>query len=120
MGQERPRHPVSGRERVQLHAALNVYEPTQGLLDETSCVNAQNAKCLYEQLLTAHPDKARIYVVCDKARYYQNKELRARRADKTICRVFLPPYLPNLNLMERFWKYLRQKIINTPFYRTKD
>jgi transposase len=33
--------------------------------------------------------------------------------------VFLPPYSPNLNLMERFWKYLRQKIINTTFYRTK-
>jgi len=74
----------------------------------------------YEQLLTAHPDKARIYVVCDKARYYQNKELRARRADKPFCQVFLPPYLPNLNLMERFWKYLRQKTINTLFYRTKD
>ncbi|MEJ7662224.1 MAG: transposase [Hymenobacter sp.] len=33
--------------------------------------------------------------------------------------MFLPPYSPNLNLIERFWKYLRQKIINTTFYRTK-
>ena len=57
--------------------------------------------------------------MCDNARYYKNKELRAWRADKPICQVFLPPYSPNLNLMERFWKYLRQKIINTPFYRTK-
>ena len=31
----------------------------------------------------------------------------------------MPPYSPNLNLIERFWKYLRQKIINTTFYRTK-
>jgi len=28
-------------------------------------------------------------------------------------------YSPNLNLMECFWKYLRPKIINTTFYRTK-
>ena len=33
--------------------------------------------------------------------------------------VFLPPYSPNLNLIERLWKFLRQKIINTSFYRTK-
>ena len=89
------------------------------LLDENSCVNAQSTRRLYEQLLTAHPDKARIYVVCDKARYYKNKELRAWPADKPICQVFLLPYSPNLNLMERFWKCPRQKIINTTFYRPK-
>jgi len=119
VGHERPLLTVSGRERVNLNAALNAYDPTQVLLDETSCVNAQSTKRLYEQLLAAHPDKARIYVVCDNARYYKNKELRAWLADKPICQVFLPPYSPNLNLIERFWKYLRQKIINTTFYRTK-
>jgi hypothetical protein len=33
--------------------------------------------------------------------------------------VFLPTYSPNLNRIERFWKFLRQKIIDTHFYRTK-
>jgi transposase len=89
------------------------------LLDETSCVNAQSTKRLYEQLLAAHPDKARIYVICDNARYYQNKALTAWLADKRLVQVFLPPYSPNLNLIERLWKFLRQKIINTAFYRTK-
>jgi len=119
VGKERPLLTVSGRERVNLNAALNAYEPTQILLDETTCVNAQSTRRLYEHLLAAHPDKARIYVVCDNARYYKNKELRAWLADKPICQVFLPTYSPNLNLIERFWKYLRQKIINTTFYRTK-
>ncbi len=118
-GTERPLLTVSGRERVNLNAALNAYEPTQVLLDETPCVNAQSTRRLYEKLLAAHPDKARIYVVCDNARYYKNQDLRAWLADKPICQVFLPPYSPNLNLIERFWKYLRQKIINATFYRTK-
>ncbi|MBK7938930.1 MAG: transposase [Lewinellaceae bacterium] len=30
--------------------------------------------------------------------------------------VFLPPYSPNLNLIERLWKLLRKKCINTHFY----
>ena len=118
-GSERPLLTVSGRERVNLNAALNAYAPTQLLLDETDCVNAQSTQRLYQQLLAAHPDKARIYVICDNARYYKNKALRAWLADKPICQVFLPPYSPNLNLIERLWKFLRQKIINTTFYRTK-
>jgi transposase len=118
-GQQRPLLTVSGRERVNLNAALNAYAPTQILLDETTCVNAQSTQRLYEQLLAAHPDKARIYVICDNARYYKNKALRAWLTDKPICQVFLPPYSPNLNLIERFWKFLRQKIINATFYRTK-
>ena len=40
-------------------------------------------------------------------------------ADTRIPQVFLPPYSPNLNLIERLWKFLRQKIINTTFFRTK-
>lgn len=119
VGKQRPLLTVSGRERVNLNAAVNAYAPTQVLLDETACVNAQSTKRLYEQLLAAHPDKQRIYVVCDNARYYKNKELRAWLTDKPLVQVFLPPYSPNLNLIERLWKYLRQKIINTTFYRTK-
>ncbi len=58
-------------------------------------------------------------MVCDNARYYKNKELQQWLVDKPIVQVFLPPYSPNLNLMERLWKYLRQKSINATFYRTK-
>ena len=117
-GKERPLLTVSGRERVNLNATLNAHFPTQVHLDETDCVNAQSTQRLYEKLLAAHP-KGPVYVVCDNVRYYQNKALTAWLADKRLAPVFLPPYSPNLNLMERLWKFLRQKIINTAFYRTK-
>ena len=119
VGPERPLLTGSGRERVNLNAARNAYAPTPVLRDETTCGNAQSTKRLYEQLLTAHPDKARIDIICHNARYYKNRELRTWLANKPICQVFLPPYSPNLNLMEPFWKHLRQKIINPSFYRTK-
>jgi transposase len=118
-GHERPLLTVSGRERVNLNAALNAHAPTQVYVDETARVDAQSTRRLYEHLLAAHPGTPRIYVVCDNARYYKNKELTAWLADKPIQQVFLPPYSPNLNLIERLWKFLRQKIINTTFYRTK-
>jgi len=117
-GQERPLLTVSGRERVNLNAALNAHAPTQVHLDETDCVDAQSTQRLYEKMLAAHPEGP-VYVVCDNARYYKNKALTAWLADQRLVQVFLPPYSPNLNLIERLWKFLRQKIINTAFYRTK-
>jgi len=117
-GKERPLLTVSGRERVNRNAARNAHVPTQVHLDETGCVNAQSAQRLYEKILAAHPEGP-VYVVCDNARYYHNKALTEWLVDKRLVPVFLPPYSPNLNLMERLWKFLRQKIINPSFFRTK-
>ena len=117
-GKERPLLTVSGRERVNLNAALNAHCPTQVHLDETDCVNAQSTQRLYEKRLVAHPEGP-VHVICDNARYYKNKALNVWLADKRLVQVFLPPYSPNLNLIECLWKFLRQKIINTAFYRTK-
>ncbi|AWM31653.1 transposase [Hymenobacter nivis] len=91
-----------------------------GFLDELAVLGAhvERGEAVLYYADAAH--NTRIYVICDNARHYKNKELRACLADKPICQVFLPPYSPNLNLIERFWKFLRQKIINTTFCRTKD
>ncbi len=117
-GQQRPLLTVSGRERVNLNAALNALTPTQVHLDETDCVNAQSTQRLYQKLLAAHPEGP-VYVICDNARYYKNKDLTAWLTDTRLVQVFLPTYSPNLNLIERLWKFLRQKVIDTQFYRTK-
>ena len=117
-GAPRPLLTVSGRERVNLNAALNALMPTQVHLDETDCVNAQSTQRLYEKLLAAHPTGP-VYVICDNARYYQNKDLAAWLTGTRLVQVFLPTYSPNLHLVERLWKLLRQKIIDPRFYRTK-
>ena len=37
-----------------------------------------------------------------------------------IRQVFLLPYSPSLNLIERLWEMLRKKVINMGFYGTKE
>ena len=32
--------------------------------------------------------------------------------------VFLPPYSPNLNLIEGFWKWLKERVVYNVFYGT--
>ena len=111
---------VSGRDRVNLNGAVNAHDPTEILIREDARINAQSTKALYQQILDANPDKDVIYVISDNARYYRNRELREWTQETKIVQVFLPPYSPNLNLIERLWKLMRKKVIDPIFYRTKD
>ena len=63
--------------------------------------------------------KRQIYTIADNARYYKNKDLKEWIKDTKIIQVFLPPYSPNLNIIERLWKFLKKKVINSNFFRTK-
>ncbi|MFZ1454405.1 MAG: transposase, partial [Saprospiraceae bacterium] len=51
-------------------------------------------------------------IICKiNSRRYKNKELKEWLKDTKIEQVFLPPYSPNLNIIERLWKFLKKKVI---------
>jgi len=83
-------------------------------------INADSTRALYQKLLDLNPNKERIYVISDNAMYYKNKELNEWLKDNKIVQIFLPPYSPNLNIIERLWKFLKNEVINSTFYRTFD
>jgi transposase len=111
---------VSGRDRVNINALINAKDVTDVIAHECERANAESTRCLYQAAIERHPQAKHIYIISDNARYYKNKELNLWRADTKVIQVFLPPYSPNLNLIERLWKFLRKKVINTHFYRTKE
>lgn len=111
---------VSGRDRVNINALLNAYDVTDVIALDCESVNAESTRQLYRMALDRHPNAPEIYIISDNARYYHNKELREWAKGTRIRQIFLPPYSPNLNLIERLWKFLRKKVINTGFYRTKE
>jgi transposase len=119
-GEIREQASVSGRDRININGALNAKNITEVLYVEGATVNAQSTQSLYEKMLATNPEAKTIYVIQDNARYYKNTELQNWLEDKPIKQVFLPPYSPNLNLIERLWKFMRKKIINVAFYRTKE
>jgi transposase len=119
-GAERLQPTLSGRDRVNINAVINAKDPIEVIVEECKSVNAQTTKALYQKIIDANPDKTNNYIISDNARYYRNKELMAWIENTPIKPIFLPPYSPNLNLIERLWKFMRKKIINTQFYRTKE
>lgn len=118
-GTERYLQTVSGRDRVNINGALNAHQPTDVHIVEAKSINAQATKELYLKLMDNNPLAKYIFAISDNARYYHNKELKEWLKSTPIIQVFLPPYSPNLNLIERLWKFCRKKVINTHFFRTK-
>ncbi len=111
---------LSGRDRVNINGLLNAHDVTDVIAHDCQSINAQSTKELYQAALDKHPDASCIYIISDNARYCHNKELKSWVDGTRIKQIFLPPYSPNLNLIERLWKFIRKKVINTGFYRTKE
>ena len=69
------------------------------------------------KLRAANPCK-RLLVVLDNVRYPRARFVQALAQRLRIRLLFLPPYSPNLNLIERFWKFLRKKVTRNTYYAT--
>lgn len=57
-----------------------------------------------------------IYVILDNAAYQRCKKVKQKAAELNINLIFLPSYSPNLNLIERLWKFLRKEILANQYY----
>jgi len=60
--------------------------------------------------------KIPITLVLDNARYQKCKLVQNLADDLGIELLYLPPYSPNLNLIERLWKFVKKKCLYAKFY----
>lgn len=63
----------------------------------------------------AHPGVP-LPLVLDNARYQRCKLVQHLAQSLGIELLFLPPYSPNLNLIERFWKFVKKKCRYAKYY----
>lgn len=105
----------TGRSRININAVLNPHKQ-EVIAREEKTVNAEAVIELFKEVEKYYPDKETIYVIADNARYNRNKQVFKYLEDSRIKLIFLPPYSPNLNLIERLWKLLYRLKIKTTFY----
>lgn len=116
-GQEKELKANCGRQRLNINGAINIetLEPTTGFYDT---INADSAIDLFSKIEAKHPDAETIYIIVDNARYYHSRLLKKTLKETKIKLIFLPPYSPNLNLIERYWKFFKKKVMNNRYYET--
>jgi len=75
-----------------------------------------------ESLITHYKTPGKIVLVLDNARFHHAKALQPflEQMKSKLELLFLPPYSPDLNPIERFWKFLRKLVTHNTFYETVD
>jgi transposase len=104
----------NGRKRLNI---LGAYSPDDHdyvdlRLTKENITGEQSVKLL-EALLTRHPETAKFLLYLDNARYSSKPCVKEWLAGHRQFRLVpLPAYSPNLNLIERLWKFLRKKALS--------
>lgn len=105
----------SGRQRLNLHGAINA-ETHEVTVIESTTVNQDSTIELLETLEQKYFYASMIYIILDNARYHYSKEVKNWLEGRNIKLVFLPTYSPNLNLIERLWKFFKKKVLYNKYY----
>lgn len=105
----------NGRKRTNINGALNL--ATKELIYvEDERINSQTMIKLLLLILKTQK-QGNIYIVLDNARYYHSIIVKEfLKEHPRIILKFLPPYSPNLNIIERLWKILKNKVVYNKFY----
>jgi len=106
----------SGRSRINLSGVLDVIDH-KVLIQEDKTLNAEATVSFFRKVEDAYPGKKRIHIFCDNAGYYRNKTVTEYLQTSRIKLHFLPPYSPNLNPIERLWKWMKERVIYNTYYR---
>jgi transposase len=110
---------TSGRQRINLHGALNL-ENFHCPLVQAEKINAASTIALFEKLEASNLDKRWIYVFADNARYHHARLVR-QWLERPGCRIkliFQPAYAPHLNAIERLWGVMHREVTHNSFYAT--
>lgn len=105
----------TGRERINLSGMIDVIQ-NNIIIQEDKTLNAETTIQFFRKIEEAYPTKKRIHVFCDNASYYRNKAVKRYLETSRVKLHFLPPYSPNLNPIERLWKWMKERVIYNTYY----
>ena len=72
---------------------------------------------LLEQIKAVYLDQA-ITIVLDNAKYQRCTAVIEKAAALHIELLFLPSYSPNLNLIERLWRFVKKECLYSKYYKS--
>lgn len=105
----------TGRSRLNLSGAIDVISHKILILEDQT-LNAESTIRFFQKIENAYPNKRKVHVFCDNAPYYRNKAVGQFLGTSKVVLHFLPPYSPNLNPIERLWKWMKERVVYNTYY----
>lgn len=105
----------SGRQRWNVLGALHAVTHQLVTVTNDSYINARRVCELLEKI-AALDLQTPITLVMDNARYQRCRLVYEKATQLGMELLFLPSYSPNLNLIERLWKFVRKECLYNHYY----
>jgi transposase len=98
-----------GRFRLNVIGAIHATSTELTALYNTTYITADTVVQLLEKIALKFHGLP-IHIILDNARYQHCQFVKDAALRLNITLVFLPPYSPNLNLIERLWKFVKAEV----------
>ena len=105
----------AGRKRFNVLGALNAVTHELVTVTNDTYINAQSFCDLLWRISRLNIGVP-ITLVLDNARYQKCKLVWALAESLDIKLLYIPPYSPNLNLIERLWKFVKKQCLYLKYY----
>jgi transposase len=114
-GEEKKLLSNTGRQRVNLNGALDI-QNLDVIVNSEDTINRASMIRLFENIRMKNMDSKNIYIILDNAAYNRSYEVQFHAYFLGIKLMYLPSYSPNLNIIERLWKFFYKKVKNNKYY----
>lgn len=104
-----------GRFRINVIGAIHATSQKLTALYNTTYINADTVVQLLEKIARQYAGLP-IHIILDNARYQHCQFVKDAALKLNINLVFLPPYSPNLNLIERLWKFIKAEVCAANYF----
>jgi len=108
---------ASGRQRFNVLGALNFVTKKVETIVNSTYITSTEVVDMLEKLAEIHIGKV-VNIILDNARYQRCQLVTEKAAVLGINLIYLPTYSPNLNLIERVWKFVKSRVLNASYHET--
>lgn len=105
----------SGRQRFNVLGALNAITHQLLVITNETYITSTEVCALLSKIADAHVGQG-VSVILDNARYQRCAKVQEYAQALGIELVFVPPYSPNLNLIERLWRFVKDTCLYSKYY----